>query len=245
MSRKCGHFAPTVHQDEIIAGNLPAWANRDGSEKSSVPRQSGREMRSTFLTSFQMYCLWSICERQDLSRFPHLVHDADHLQRQHVLAQVVPRLEDDVDGRALRVRVLEHQPQRQLLRVHELALFYDQTRDFEPAKVDGVSMFLQVTSPRLFLWPEVSANKEKRRRPNVISHSGSFFGSINLHFSTIRPETSSFGSRGSMNLSGKRIYASISRLSAITRCPDTQRLPIQVVGLKQTLTSPTLDPAAA
>jgi len=45
-----------------------------------------------------------------------LVHDGDQLERQHVLPQVIARLEHDVDWFARGVTVLEDKPQRQLQR---------------------------------------------------------------------------------------------------------------------------------
>mmetsp|Transcript_33404 Transcript_33404/g.83910 ORF Transcript_33404/g.83910 Transcript_33404/m.83910 type:complete len:208 (-) Transcript_33404:1837-2460(-) len=64
-------------------------------------------------------------------RLPQLLHDAQHLQRQHVLPQVVALLEDDVDGLPLRVRVFKHKPQRQLLGVHVLAATEDEALDLK------------------------------------------------------------------------------------------------------------------
>ena len=58
---------------------------------------------------------------------PDAVHDADELEREDVLPQVVAALEHDEDGVRHRLDVLEREPERELLRVHVLALLDDES----------------------------------------------------------------------------------------------------------------------
>ena len=57
-------------------------------------------------------------------RLPHLVHEADHLERETVLAEVVALLEDEMERLAARLRVLEDEIQRELARVLVAALLH-------------------------------------------------------------------------------------------------------------------------
>eukprot|EP00968_Pinguiococcus_pyrenoidosus_P013756 scaffold1245_cov252-Pinguiococcus_pyrenoidosus.AAC.19 len=59
---------------------------------------------------------------------PEAVHDAEHLQHQLVLAQVVARLEHDLVRRRVSLLLREGEPQRLLRAVHEAALGNDHAR---------------------------------------------------------------------------------------------------------------------
>lgn len=56
-----------------------------------------------------------------------LIHDADDLEGEHVLTEIVTRLEDDSERRAVWISIDKDKPEGQLLRVHETTLFEDET----------------------------------------------------------------------------------------------------------------------
>jgi hypothetical protein len=64
--------------------------------------------------------------------FKYLVHDAEHLEGEQILSEVVAALEDDVDGLAQRVGVGEDDPQGRLRRVHRPTLFHQNTVGHHP-----------------------------------------------------------------------------------------------------------------
>jgi len=83
--------------------------------------------------------------------FPQLVHHPQHLQREHVLAEIVTILENDVHIVGVHVGVLKHHPQRTHLAVHYLAPVWC----YAAAPVAGIQWILDVLKdPRVALVPQ-------------------------------------------------------------------------------------------
>jgi hypothetical protein len=65
-------------------------------------------------------------------RAAYVVHDAEHLEGEQVLPEVVAALENDVDGLPQRIGVGEDDPQRRLGRVHRPTLLHEDAVGHHP-----------------------------------------------------------------------------------------------------------------
>ena len=90
------------------------------------------------------YCVCPVsCVCRVCRMFKYLVHDAEHLEGEQILSEVVAALEDDVDGLAQRIGVGEDDPQGCLRRVHRPALFHQNTVGHHPVAQAGIIGWLR------------------------------------------------------------------------------------------------------